>query len=576
MGMSALRFMFRDSAPVEEARAQVKERASLVEEEKNAVREEQAEEELAEAGAADGAAAAGGAGGAKSKALIGEWPPELVFFMRSNELLRGLAIELGVRHPTLKTMSRLARCALRLEALKSAAAATAAATAAAPLSLSPSPTSRLHDGVRRLLGRLRQQRRVLGVQLCIEHPSCGVVDIVAGELGELDPRPVAPDSLFCLFGLSAVVCVGALHAECAARDINLDAPIREHWPALALDDGGATPTIRALLEGAFDGVEARLPASMSFKTLLRPESLAQSIASGADAPGDLREGGAAQAAASAAADPDAPAPLAGWWAYGWGAALSGLARALSGASLAELVRRHTPGAVLKASGDEALRMASFSLIAPQYVGETRRASAGTGGAEEMWELRGGEGASDAAAAEEEEAEAEDEEEEEEEEDDGWSAAALSLAGIIAQAVEQGVSPLISSQGKEFLLDPRLMNNDSIRRSSLPCSNVHTSARALTLAMHEPHMQAALSMLATSGSFYDGVGRKVAFMSSNSVVRTTEARTTIGGTTILHDASSGLTITLLSNCLATHPDAARDIVELICEELDLGAPLDLFA
>ena len=121
-----------------------------------------------------------------------------------------------------------------------------------------------------------------------------------------------------------------------------------------------------------------------------------------------------------------------------------------------------------------------------------------------------------------------------------------------------------------------MNNDSIRKSSLPCSNVHTSARALTLAMREPHMQAALSMLATSGSFYEGVGRKVAFMSSNSVVRTTEARTTIGGTTLLHDASSGLTITLLSNCLATHPDAARDIVELVCEELDLGAPLDLFA
>ena len=33
------------------------------------------------------------------------------------------------------------------------------------------------------------------------------------------------------------------------------------------------------------------------------------------------------------------------------------------------------------------------------------------------------------------------------EDDGWSAAALSLASIVAQAVEQGVSPVISSKGK---------------------------------------------------------------------------------------------------------------------------------
>ena len=446
MGMSALRFMFRDSAPVEEARAQVKERASLVEEEKNAVREEQAEEELAEAGATDASAAAVGEGGAKSKALIGEWPPELVFFMRSNELLRGLAIELGVRHPTLKTMSRLARCALRLEALKSTVAAAAAATAT-PLSLPSLPTTRLHDGVRRLLCTLRQQRRVLGVQLCIAHPSCGIVNIVAGELGELDPRPVASDSLFCLFGLSAVVCVGALHAECAARDISLDDPICAHWPALVLDDGAATPTIRALLEGTFAGVEARLPTSMSFKTLLRPESLAQSIASGADAPGDVREGDAAQAAASAAVDPDtrrpqpidsavrppqimdpdAPAPLAGWWAYGWGAALGGLARAISGASLAELVRRHTPGAVLKASGEETLRMASFSLIAPQYVGEKRSPSVNAGAAEEnenanareagaAEDLRDGERTGDAAVTvgEEEEEEAE----EEEEEDDG--------------------------------------------------------------------------------------------------------------------------------------------------------------
>jgi len=62
-----------------------------------------------------------------------------------------------------------------------------------------------------------------------------------------------------------------------------------------------------------------------------------------------------------------------------------------------------------------------------------------------------------------------------------------------------------------------MNNDSIRRSSLPCSNVHTSAHGLALAMREPCMQDALAMLATSGSWYDGVGRKVAFMSRNRFV-----------------------------------------------------------
>ena len=61
-----------------------------------------------------------------------------------------------------------------------------------------------------------------------------------------------------------------------------------------------------------------------------------------------------------------------------------------------------------------------------------------------------------------------------------------------------------------------------------------------------------------------------------ISKNTIARSTIGGSTLLYDSSRDLTIVLTSNCLAAHPNAAREIVDLVCDLLDLGAPLDLFA
>ena len=337
MGMSALRFMFRDSAPVEEARAQVKEREQLIAEEKNAVREEQIseEEEIAkgEGGEGGGSDSESSQESAKDKALIGEWPPELVFFMRSNELLRGLAIELGVRHPTLNTMARLARCALRLEALKHL---VVSATSLSPTISTMSITEPLQVGVRELLRSLRKKRQILGIQLSIAHPSCGVVDFVAGELGELDPRPVAVSSLFCLFGLSPVIAVGALMGECAERGIDLDVTVQSQWPALVLPSTKSSLTIRELLTGCGSSVvEKRLPASMSFKTLLQPEVLIAAVSAQHDDDDDDAEEAHAQ---GIEASRDAPAHLTGWWEYGWGAALDGFAQAVAGVSLQDLVR----------------------------------------------------------------------------------------------------------------------------------------------------------------------------------------------------------------------------------------------
>ena len=71
--------------------------------------------------------------------------------------------------------------------------------------------------------------------------------------------------------------------------------------------------------------------------------------------------------------------------------------------------------LLLASAAEAVQMASFSLVAPREIIE-------------------------AGVQRDDEGDGDDE-------DDGWSAAALSLASIVAQAVEQGVSPVISSKGK---------------------------------------------------------------------------------------------------------------------------------
>lgn len=88
--MEELQFMFRDSIPADEAR----ERHQQRERARKAKREGMSKEE-------------------KEAAKIKSWPTELIFFMRTSELLQGLGSKLNVRHQYMSVMAAAARKGLR-------------------------------------------------------------------------------------------------------------------------------------------------------------------------------------------------------------------------------------------------------------------------------------------------------------------------------------------------------------------------------------------------------------------------------------------------------------------------------
>jgi hypothetical protein len=127
--------------------------------------------------------------------------------------------------------------------------------------------------------------------------------------------------------------------ECAERGIDLDVTVQSQWPALVLPSTKSSLTIRELLTGYGSSVvEKRLPASMSFKTLLQPEVLIAAVSAQHDDDDDDDAEEAHTHAQGIEASRDAPAHLTGGWEYGWGAALDGFAQAVAGVSLQDLVR----------------------------------------------------------------------------------------------------------------------------------------------------------------------------------------------------------------------------------------------
>nr|GFA12423.1 hypothetical protein [Tanacetum cinerariifolium] len=74
---------------------------------------------------------------------------------------------------------------------------------------------RVHSDVeaklRNFLIELRNDDRILGIQVCAYKDGEVIIDTAAGVLGKEDPRPVQPDSLFPLFSVTKGVVAGMVH-----------------------------------------------------------------------------------------------------------------------------------------------------------------------------------------------------------------------------------------------------------------------------------------------------------------------------------------------------------------------------
>jgi CubicO group peptidase (beta-lactamase class C family) len=102
--------------------------------------------------------------------------------------------------------------------------------------------ARVLDLVRRQI----DQERQIGVQVCAYRYGEPIVDVVAGQMGPDDPRPVQPDTLFSSFSTTKGVAATAVHILADRGLIDYDAPVASYWPEFAAEGKGNVTVAQAM------------------------------------------------------------------------------------------------------------------------------------------------------------------------------------------------------------------------------------------------------------------------------------------------------------------------------------------
>jgi CubicO group peptidase (beta-lactamase class C family) len=350
---------------------------------------------------------------------------------------------------------------------------------------------RLEARVHNLLTELFLNGDIIGAQVAVYRRGRLIVDVAGGELGSHDTRRVTSDALFNVFSVSKGVMCSCLHRALdhtppeqvglfRTASVGYDWPIRAVWKDfggdnavekyLSSDDPRAAKRLRKRIEwkrslslfhvlthGA--GLAHALPSGMSLEKLSDCEAMETFLAS-------VDEN---------ALPMHSPGAHTSYHYYNFGWAVSGVLRRLVKDGAPQTLVSQLMSAVddsRRASWDvEGARSwrasdelflglpSSIDYASPRLtklaVG-TSFLSGGSGGSAIMDRLVGTEESEEDASSDEEET-------------------AEALAGKDLKAL---VSAVKSIKGREYLLDPRVMNREGIRRSQIPAANVHASARAL--------------------------------------------------------------------------------------------------
>ena len=180
---------------------------------------------------------------------VSAWPSELLLFFRCILLLRGLCASLEVAVPYLTTMSGWARRAMLERSpppppLLRDSDAHDSSSSSRP-SLSARLRERLHD--------MQQADELVGVQVCVVHNGNVVVDIAGGKLHELDNREVQSSTLFPGVGIAqGVGQLAALHivaSSLAATEVDTTL-VKDAWPGFGKREGIEGGIFSSLWSGA--------------------------------------------------------------------------------------------------------------------------------------------------------------------------------------------------------------------------------------------------------------------------------------------------------------------------------------
>ncbi|KAI3687292.1 hypothetical protein L1987_80986 [Smallanthus sonchifolius] len=90
--------------------------------------------------------------------------------------------------------------------------------------------SEVEAKLRALLVKLGNADKILGIQVCAYKDGKVIIDTAAGVLGNYDPSPVKPDTLFPVFSVTKGVTAGMLHWLVDKGKVKLEENVANIWP----------------------------------------------------------------------------------------------------------------------------------------------------------------------------------------------------------------------------------------------------------------------------------------------------------------------------------------------------------
>ncbi|KAJ0730693.1 putative carboxylesterase [Helianthus annuus] len=148
---------------------------------------------------------------------------DIVLFLRVLNLLAGLSTALNVSVSYYRIIRPFAESALECDK-NEGPKDNAEWVCDSPVN------SEVEAKLRALLVQLGYADKILGIQVCAYKDGNVIIDTAAGVLGNYDPSPVQPDTLFPVFSVTKGVTAGILHWLVDKGKVKLEEKVANIWP----------------------------------------------------------------------------------------------------------------------------------------------------------------------------------------------------------------------------------------------------------------------------------------------------------------------------------------------------------
>ena len=216
--VDAMRFLFRDTAPPKEARSQLRKYDKAMKQ-KVKVRRER-----------------------KVVKPVDAFPGDLLFFLRAQDLLRGLCSTLNVRQSPLKIFSVSSRKALEIAMGESNNVPLLNQikehSAFQRIGNENNINTELEVKLKSVLNNLQVLNKIVGCQIAVTHNETLVADVCAGlqekEANDTNSRSITPYSLTNCFSVTKAITVAAVHMLVDQGKIQYEEKVGTYWPAFGV------------------------------------------------------------------------------------------------------------------------------------------------------------------------------------------------------------------------------------------------------------------------------------------------------------------------------------------------------